>query len=267
MDGVRLSNAAANVLPSNDAVRPVANRRMPAEGHGMRNILIVDDDITLCELLKEFLHVQGFEVSSVHNGEEGLVQALSGKYALLVLDRAMPQMNCIKFLHKVRSKSNVPIIIISSRYDELERIKCLETGADDYLYKPFNPRELAARIRGIFRRAAHFKVQEPAEPPRCTIDDIEIDRDMRMASREGRLIKLTSSEFEILQLLLNSRGRILSREEISLSALGHPTGVYDRSVDVHISNLRRKLKPHFNGTDRIRTVRGSGYVYTPAPEE
>jgi two-component system response regulator CpxR len=227
----------------------------------MQSILVVDDDITLCELLQEFLETEGFSVTVVHKGAEGILHALSGEYGLIVLDRAMPDMNGLQVLHRIRSKSNVPVVIISSRGNDIERIRGLELGADDYLPKPFNPRELTARIRSIFRRNVSLSVRELAQPTVSAIDDIELDRNVRVAFRHGRPIKLTSCEFEILELLLRTPGRIVSREDITKKALGRPIGLYDRSADVHISNLRRKLGPHFSGADRIRTVRGSGYLY------
>ncbi|MGC9964163.1 MAG: response regulator transcription factor [Syntrophobacteraceae bacterium] len=229
----------------------------------MQSILIVDDDITLCGLLQEFLQTQGFSVTVVHKGEEGLAHALSGEYALVVLDRTMPDVSGFKVLRLLRSRSKVPVVIISARGDEMERIRGLELGADDYLPKPFNPRELSARIRGIFRRIEPEPAQKSALPAKSAVDDIEIDRSVRMAFRQGRPIKLTACEFEILELLLSAPGRVVSRDEIALGALGRPIGLYDRSADVHISNLRRKLGPHFGGADRIRTVRGLGYLYAP----
>jgi two-component system response regulator CpxR len=233
----------------------------------MQSILIVDDDITLCGLLQEFLQAQGFSVTVVHKGEEGLVHALSAEYALVVLDRAMPDMSGFEVLHRLRSKSKVPVVIISARGDEMERIRGLELGADDYLPKPFNPRELSARIRSIFRRIVPETAQKEAQPAKSAVDDIEIDRNVRMAFRQGRPIKLTACEFEILELLLSAPGRIVSREEIAMEALGRPIGLYDRSADVHISNLRKKLGPHFSGADRIKTVRGLGYLYAPLHPE
>jgi two-component system response regulator CpxR len=233
----------------------------------MQNILIVDDDITLCVLLQEYLQTEGFNVTVVHKGEEGLENAFAAEYALVVLDRAMPDMSGLKVLQRLRSRSKVPVIIISARGDEMERIKGLELGADDYLPKPFNPRELTARIRSIFRRIAPESMPTITLSTKSTVDDIEIDRGLRMAFREGKPIKLTASEYEILELLLRAPGRTVSREEMTIGALGRPVGLYDRSIDVHISNLRRKLGPHFNGVDRIRTVRGSGYLYSPQHSE
>jgi two-component system response regulator CpxR len=229
----------------------------------MQNILIIDDDIMLCGLLQEYLQSKGFRITIFHKAQEGLVHALSGDYALVVLDRTMPDMSGFKVLQRIRSRSKVPVIIVSARGDEMERIRGLELGADDYLPKPFNPRELTARIRSIFRRTAPESLQAGRQVGKRTVDDIEIDRGVRMAFRQGKPIKLTACEFEILELLLSAPGRIVSREEITTGALGRPVGLYDRSVDVHISNLRRKLGPHFGGSDRIRTVRGSGYLYVP----
>jgi two-component system response regulator CpxR len=233
----------------------------------MQNILIVDDDVMLCELLQEFLQAEGFRVTVANKGDEGLVQALSGKYALIVLDRAMPNMSGLQVLHRLRSKSKVPVVIISARADETERIRGLELGADDYLPKPFNPRELTARIRSIFRRITPEPAQKSALPAKSIVGDIEIDRNIRMAFRQGTPIKLTPCEFEILGLLLRTPGEIVSREEISTGALGRPIGLFDRSPDVHVSNLRKKLGPNLSGGERIRTVRGLGYSYAPQHNE
>jgi len=220
-------------------------------------ILLVDDDAELCTSLKRLLGMDGFSVTAVHDGEAGVRHALKGGYDLVILDVMMPRGDGRKVLRRIRLTSQIPVIMLTARGDEADRIAGLERGADDYLPKPFNPRELVARMRSVLRRKTDL-----AMPNVVKIDDLEIDGTQRRVVRDANEIALTGAEFDILWLLVRSAGTVLTREEIAEAALGRSMGVFDRSIDNHISNLRKKLGAHAGGAERIQNVRGSGYVYT-----
>jgi DNA-binding response OmpR family regulator len=219
-------------------------------------ILLIDDDVELCGSLKRLLGMDGFHVEAVHDGEAGVLQALKGQYELVVLDVMLPGTDGRKVLRRIRLTSQIPVIMLTARGDEAERIAGLEGGADDYLPKPFNPRELVARMRAVQRRKGS------APPEILQIGDLRMDCAQRRVTRDGVEVSLTGAEFDILLLLVRSAGKVLSREEIAEAALGRPIGLFDRSIDNHISNLRKKLGTHFGGVERIQNVRGTGYVYT-----
>jgi len=220
-------------------------------------VLLVDDDVELCSSLKRLLGMDGFDVNAVHDGESGVRQALGEKYELVILDVMLPGGDGRKVLRRIRLTSQVPVIMLTARGDEADRIAGLERGADDYLPKPFNPRELVARMRAILRRKSGSAPQEILK-----IGDLQIDCGKRTVARSGRDVALTGAEFDILLLLVRSAGKVLSREEIAEAALGRPIGFLDRSVDNHVSNLRKKLGTHVREVERIQNVRGTGYVYT-----
>jgi DNA-binding response OmpR family regulator len=220
-------------------------------------ILLVDDDVQLCASLKRLLSMDGFDVKAVHDGESGVREALEGNYELVVLDVMLPGGDGRKVLRRVRLASQVPVIMLTARGDEADRIAGLERGADDYLPKPFNSRELVARMRAVLRRKSGPSVQEVFR-----IGDLEIDCVQRRVVRNGKEIDLTGAEFDILLLLVRSAGKVLSRDEISEAGLGRPIGFFDRSIDNHVSNLRKKLGAQVAGVERIQNVRGAGYVYT-----
>jgi len=224
-------------------------------------VLLIDDDTDLCSSLAQLLHMDGFKLTAVHDGEAGVREALSGPYQLVILDVMLPGIDGRIALRKIRAKSHVPIMMLTARGDEMERIAGLEGGADDYLPKPFHPRELVARMRAVLRRKVAV-----VEPQAIALGDLEIHLKTRRVSREQKDIELTGAEFEILLVLARSAGKPVSREEIAEAALGRPIGPLDRSVDNHISNLRKKLGPASTGVDRIRNVRGTGYCYTGVPE-
>lgn len=239
---------------------------MKHRGYGMKRILVIDDDTELCELLLEYLEREGFDVVAVHDGREGLEQAFSTDYALVVLDIMIPSMSGFEVLQAIRSQSNMPILMLTARGEDIDRIVGLEMGADDYLSKPFNPRELVARIRAILRRTRSESDEVPAPADRIALGDIEMDLGVRTAYRRGIPVELTSVEFNLLEILLRTAGRIVSREELAREALGRDLGSYDRSIDVHISSLRKKLGQHSSGVERIKTVRGAGYLYALLPQ-
>lgn len=224
-------------------------------------ILLVDDDLELCASLARLLGMDGFAVECAHNAGDGERLALSGDYGLVILDVMLPGGDGRKLLRRIRLHSQVPIIMLTARGDEADRIAGLEGGADDYLPKPFNVRELTARIRAVLRRHA-----DAAPSNLLRLGDLELRSDSRRVLRAGCDVELTGAEFDVLALLVRAAGKVLTRDEIAESALGRPMGVLDRSVDNHISNLRKKLGAQANGVERIRNVRGQGYVYSAGDE-
>ncbi|MCB9623119.1 MAG: response regulator transcription factor [Sandaracinus sp.] len=216
----------------------------------MTRLLVIDDDDELAELLVSYLGSEGFEVDVAHDGSSGLERARRGEHELIVLDVMLPGLGGFDVLRELRKTSRIPVVMLTARGEDVDRIVGLELGADDYLPKPFNPRELVARIRAIFRRAA------PDTPEKLVVDDVEVDPAAHVARRGGEELSLTTAELAVLELLLKNVGRVVSREDLSDHALGRAFSPLDRSIDVHVSNLRKKL-----GGDRIRTVRGAGYLY------
>ena len=230
----------------------------------MKKILLIDDDIELCELLNEFLSSEGFCVATVNDGAEGAAQALAGDYALVVLDVMLPGMNGFDVLRKIRQTSKLPVIMLTARGDDIDRIVGLELGADDYLPKPFNPRELVARVRAIQRRteapAAELAAARPSTE--VSVGDLLLNSLNRSVKRNGVAIELTSVEFTLLEVLLRQAGQVISREELVEKALGRRLTAYDRSIDVHVSALRKKLGRLAGDSERIKTIRGIGYLYS-----
>ena len=220
-------------------------------------VLLVDDDVELCSSLKKLLAMESFGVKAVHDAESGIRQALEGDFQLIILDVMLPGGDGRSVLRRIRLISEVPIIMLTARGDEADRIAGLEGGADDYLPKPFNPRELVARMRAVLKRKGN-----PDLPEVFKVGDLAIDRKQRKVQRDGQHVALTGAEFDILLLLMRSAGKVLSRDEIAETALGRQVGFFDRSIDNHISNLRKKLGAYVGKVERIRNVRGTGYVYT-----
>src|SRR5262249_1034472 len=235
----------------------------------MRRILVIDDDVELCELLKEFLSSEGFASESVHDGESGLTQAATGAYAMIVLDVMLPGLNGFEVLGRIRQLGRLPVLMLTARGEDVDRIVGLELGADDYLPKPFNPRELVARIRAILRRTPTGQFEEftPSSEKLC-IGDVELDRGSHRVCRNGELVELTAVEFSLLALLLRFAGCVIAREELVKSVLGRQFNPLDRSIDMHVSNLRKKLGHEVciagSSVERIKNVRGVGYLYVAA---
>ncbi len=225
----------------------------------MTKVLIVDDDADLCELLGEYLEGEGLEVASVHDGVTGVVRCLENNPDLVILDVMLPGLGGFAVLGRIRERSKVPVIMLTARGEDVDRIVGLEMGADDYLPKPFNPRELVARIRAILRRTAG----EPADDRAMfySVGDVQLDLGAREVRCGGRSVELTGAEFMILEVLIREAGTVVGRDELSRQALGRRSSAFDRSLDVHLSNLRRKLGRSPEGGERIKTVRGVGYVY------
>jgi DNA-binding response OmpR family regulator len=231
----------------------------------MNRILVIDDDTELCELLTEYLKPEGFEITSVYDGEQGLQLAVSGadRYELIVLDIMLPSMNGFEVLQRLRSQFDTPVLMLTARDEEVDRIIGLEMGADDYLSKPFNPRELLARARAILRRTKdrNDKSAAPFSPIGITVGDIELDTGTCAVLRDGERLDLTFVEFSFLEILLRAAGHVVTREQLAEGVLGRSLSAYDRSVDVHLSSIRKKLGHKFGEIERIKTVRGVGYIY------
>lgn len=223
--------------------------------------MIIDDDEELCELVSEYLTVEGFDISCVNDGETGLKQALTGDYDMAILDVMLPKMNGFDVLRNLREESKLPVIMLTARGDDMERIVGLEIGADDYLPKPFNPRELAARLRAILRRTSSAETDGDAQD-KFDVDGVQLSAAARIATRDGEELNLTSVEFGLLHELLKEAGKIVKKEELSERVLERKLSPYDRSLDMHISNLRKKLGPRSDGSERIKTIRSVGYIYT-----
>jgi DNA-binding response OmpR family regulator len=225
----------------------------------LEKILIIDDDAELCEMLSEYLQKEGFAVESLQNGARGLERARAGDHDLIVLDVMLPGMNGFDLLRDLRTSSDVPVLLLTARGDELDRIVGLEIGADDYLPKPFNARELLARIRAIGRRNARDQRAGPKQP--VTVGDVELDPGSRTVTSNGKLIDVTTVEFNLLAVLLRAAGNVVPRDQIAVEVLGRELSPFDRSIDVHISKLRKKLGNLADGRERIKTVRNTGYMY------
>ncbi len=222
----------------------------------MEDVLLIDDDVELCSMLTEYLAKHGFRVRTVHRGDTGLVAAQQRPWALILLDVMLPGMDGLEVLKRVRSESNVSVLLLTARGEDVDRIVGLEIGADDYLPKPFNPRELLARMRAVLRR------QDRTSPPHAAqlrVQDLELDVAARKALKAGKKLDLTDVEFGLLEALMRVPGTVLSRDELSQGVLGRAFDPFDRSLDMHVSRLRRKLSSDGEDEDRVKTIRGVGY--------
>ena len=215
------------------------------------NVLLADDDVELSGMLKEYLEREGFAVTVVHDGEAAARAALAGSHQIVVLDVMMPRVDGIEALRRIRASSRVPVVMLTARGDDIDRIVGLELGADDYVPKPCTPRELVARLRAILRR-----VQPAADAGPLQAGALTLWPEKRRAEWQARPLELTSVEFNILEVLMRNAGRVVGKNEISEQALGRPLARFDRSIDVHLSAIRQKLG---DGAALIRTVRGMGY--------
>jgi DNA-binding response OmpR family regulator len=228
----------------------------------MDRILIIDDDFELCTLVSEYLAAEGFRVEAVHDGETGLQRATAGNYLLIVLDVMLPGMSGFDVLRRLRATSRTPVLLLTARGEDVDRIVGLEIGADDYLPKPFNPRELVARIRAILRRsAADPKALGAPRPPEILkVGDIELDPATRTVRHAGEPVELTSVEFNLLEVLLREAGRVVTREQLVSAVLSRKFSPFDRSIDMHVSKVRKKLGDMNGEEEHIKTVRGVGYI-------
>ena len=225
----------------------------------MARILLIDDDIELAGMLSEYLTQEGFDLVAIHDGESGRQEAVKGQYDLVVLDVMLPGMKGIEVLHRIRLESQIPVLMLTAKGDDVDRIVGLESGADDYVPKPCTPRELVARIRAILRRF------ESTHLPKHT-DDTLIEGELtlwpkqRKAQWQGHPLDLTSTEFNLLEVMVSNAGLTVSKKELSEKGLGRPLARFDRSIDVHVSSIRQKLGNLPDGSSCILTVRGQGYL-------
>jgi DNA-binding response OmpR family regulator len=226
--------------------------------HRQLSLLLVDDDVELCGMMSEFFAQEGHHLECIYNGREGLTAALNGSYDLVILDVMLPILDGFEVLQRLRRRKDLPIIMLTARVQQQDRIRGLDSGADDYLPKPFDPDELLARIRAVLRRSESLTRVEVDE---IVIGNIRVSPTTREAWLNHELLELTATEFDLLEMLMRSAGRVVSRDEITAALFEREATPYDRFLDVHISHLRRKLE---GGRGLIRTVRGVGYVFTGA---
>jgi len=221
---------------------------------------MIDDDTGLCELLSEYLTAQGFEIQSAHDGEQGLKLAQANDYALILLDVMLPTLDGFEVLKQLRQTKLTPVIMLTAKGEDFDRIFGLELGADDYIPKPFNHRELLARVKAITRRIEHINSLNVATTSKLLVNGITVNLAAREASIDGSTLTLTGTEYEILTLLCKNAGEVVSKEQISEEVLGRRLASFDRSIDMHVSNIRKKIAEHIPG-ERIKTMRGTGYVF------
>ena len=222
-------------------------------------LLVVDDDIELCALLGEFLTREGFTVDFEHDGYKGLERALRGEHALIILDVMMPGIDGFEVLKRLRKQSRVPVLMLTARGEDVDRIVGLELGADDYLAKPFNPRELTARIRAILRR-----IEAQPVGARLEVNGVMLEPGTRQVICDGHPVETTTLEFDILEVLMRQAGRVVSRDMLMESMYNRKATPFDRSIDMHVSHLRKKLE---GDRTLIKTVRGTGYQFCRSAEE
>jgi DNA-binding response OmpR family regulator len=223
----------------------------------MNRVLVIDDDHVLVDLLREFLALEGFAVDAAYDYASGLARALDGEHDLVVLDVMLPGGSGLDLLKTVRASSKVPVVLLSAMGEPVDRVIGLQIGADDYLVKPFEPRELAARIHAILRRTRDI----PTDSGEIKVGDVALSANRRIVVRAETQVELTAVEFNVLECLLRNAGSIVTRETLAERALGRPLAPFDRSVDVHVHNLRKKISATTD--ERIKTIRGVGYMYTP----
>ncbi len=223
------------------------------------SVLIVDDDVELCEMLQEFFSRRGFQLQAEHDGRSGLTRALSGGQDLVLLDVMLPDLDGFEVLRLVRRQSQIPVIMLTARTTQADRVAGLDAGADDYLPKPFGTAELLARIRAVLRRAG----RSPKDAEVLEVGRVRLIPSAREAFVDGTAVILTTIEYDILEYLVHAAGRVVSRDELSTALYRRRTTQFDRALDMHISNLRKRLGPH---GALIRTVRGLGYLFRSGPE-
>lgn len=223
----------------------------------MERLLVIDDDRELCQLVTRYLSREGFAIDWADRVDKGVQRALAESYTLILLDVMMPDTDGFDALRRIRERSRIPVLMLTAKGDIHDRVRGLEMGADDYLPKPFDPAELVARIRAILRRSS----PQRTAPAALAVGDLELDGGARSVMRGGIPVELTTVEFDLLAALLRARGATVSREDLVRDVLGREFSPFDRSIDTHVCNLRRKLGPLPAGGERIKGVRGAGYLY------
>ncbi len=237
----------------NASVMSIESRAVLAEPEV--SVLLIDDDVELCELMREFFAARGMAVEAAHDGRRGLARALNGEHHLILLDVMLPGLEGFEVLRQVRRRSTVPIIMLTARTAREDRVAGLDAGADDYLPKPFEPEELIARIRAVLRRSGR---NGAVHSERLEVNGVRLVAGTREVWCSGTPVEITTTEFDILELMMRSAGRIISRNEMSAAIYRRPASAQDRSLDVHVSHLRKKLG-RMGGL--IRTIRGVGYLF------
>ncbi len=231
----------------------------------MNSILIIDDDVELTDLISEFLTEEGFSVTVINSSVNALDEVISGNYSLVILDVMLPEINGFELLRRIRANSQIPVLMLTARGNDIDKIVGLEIGADDYVPKPFNPRELVARIRAILRRikpeVEPITSQAKTKLERLVFDDLQVNPNTRTVLQSGKSLDLTTVEFDLLLVLLRAEGGVVSREDLVVQALGRRFLPYDRSIDTHMSNLRKKLGKRSDNSERIKAIRNIGYRY------
>ncbi len=222
-------------------------------------LLVIDDDVELCALMQEFLQREGFAVDCAHEGHAGLELAQKGGHDLIVLDVMLPGLDGFEILKRLRVSSRVPVLMLTARGEDVDRIVGLELGADDYLPKPFNPRELAARVKAILRRT-----EATVNRGRVEVNGVVLDPGRREVICDGKPVEVTTLEFDILEQLMRNAGRVVSRDGLMESLYNRKATPFDRSIDMHVSHLRRKLE---GSRPVIKTIRGVGYQFCKTPED
>ena len=231
------------------------NDLRPAHAESDLSVLLIDDDTELCELIQEFFAARGIRLAAIHDGRRGLAEAFDRAYDLILLDVMLPGLDGFELLRQVRRRSDVPIIMLTARTANTDRVAGLDAGADDYLPKPFDPDELIARIRAVLRRSGRFT---PSGLDVLEVNGVRLSPSTREVWSDGREVELTTIEFDILDLIVRSAGRVVSRDELTAAIHQRPASPLDRSLDVHVSHLRKKLGRRGSV---IRTVRGVGYLF------
>ncbi|MDX3773210.1 response regulator transcription factor [Chromatiaceae bacterium AAb-1] len=226
----------------------------------MSAILMIDDDTELCELVAEYLAMDGFEFTAAHDGPAGLELARNGQYQLILLDIMLPGMDGLSVLKALRSSQYCPVLMLTARGDDVDRIVGLELGADDYLAKPFNPRELVARIKAILRRVELTENRQQAGDSILSLNQITLNPHNRQVTYQEQPLNLTATEFQLLEQLMQRAGEVVTKDELSRAVLGKRLQTYDRSLDMHVSNIRKKIAA-LTADEKIQTLRGTGYLF------
>lgn len=224
-------------------------------------LLLVDDDVALCELLSEYLEGEGFAVEALHDGPAALsrLEASPGEWDAIILDVMLPGMNGFDLLKAIRPLSTTPVLMLTARGEDTDTVLGLELGADDYVAKPISPRVLVARLRALLRRGG-----SETQPHLIQVGDLQLDEQARQVRVGSALVDLTGAEFNLLALLVKEAGSVVSRARLAAEGLGRPLQAYDRRIETHMAQIRRKLGPQADGFPRIKTLRGIGYQYVLA---